>query len=394
MTERQLQFRVGLFVVIAIATGVVLTVQFGKLERYYEPRYVVEIEYDVLTGVHPGTPVQQSGIPVGRVTDVAIDRKSRKVIVTAEIRERYPLASDARPQVVQSLLGESHIEFSVGTGDVVAANHRFNGVEAQDPFEAMQRLESRLTDTVEVFADTSREWQMVARNVNSLLETNEGKIDLMVEQAAMALRQLTVAMQKASVTLDEANSFIADPELQLAVKEAMVALPQLIKQTELLVQQTQHTIGTTNNAVASLGKTMDNLETMTTPLAANSDQLMASVASSMNSLNSTLHQLNQFSKQLNEGDGSLQRLSRDPQLYQNLQFASSSLAALLKNLDPIVRDMQVFSDKVARHPEVLGVSGYLKGSSGVKEATITPASSTAPSNIKGRASGFRPFGGP
>ena len=39
---------------------------------------------------------------------------------------------------------------------------------------------------------------------------------------------------------------------------------------------------------------------------------------------------------------------------------------------PIVRDMRIFSDKVARHPELIGVGGALKGSSGLKD-DVQPA---------------------
>ncbi len=388
MSERQLQFRVGLFVIAAVITGVILTIQFGKLDRYTEPRYVVGIQFDELSGVNPGTPVKQSGIPIGRVREVSINQKTRKVVVVVEIRERFKLAEDSKPQIISSLLGDAHIEFSIGSSEkIVAAGFLFRGIAKHDPLAAVQQLESRMNETMKSFAATSEEWQHVARNVNSLIETNQGSIDEMVEHAADSLRQLTLAMQKASVTLDEANQFIADPQLQQSVKQAMIALPHLMQQTDILIQQTQQTIATTNKAITSLGNTMDNLETVTNPIAANSDQLVAGVTTSLTSLNQTLTQLSAFSKQLNEGDGSIQRLAKDPQLYQNMQTSSASLASLLRNLEPIMRDMQIFSDKIARHPEVLGVSGYLKGSSGIKEATIQPASSTAPTNLRGPANG-------
>jgi phospholipid/cholesterol/gamma-HCH transport system substrate-binding protein len=50
----------------------------------------------------------------------------------------------------------------------------------------------------------------------------------------------------------------------------------------------------------------------------------------------------------------------------NLDRSAQSAALLLHNLEPIIRDLRVFSDKVARHPELIGVSGVLRGSSGLK----------------------------
>ena len=51
---------------------------------------------------------------------------------------------------------------------------------------------------------------------------------------------------------------------------------------------------------------------------------------------------------------------------------------LLKNLEPVIRDLRIFSDKVARHPELLGVGGVLKGSAGVKEVPRSAQSPTRP----------------
>ncbi|MCA9023317.1 MAG: hypothetical protein KDA74_24380, partial [Planctomycetaceae bacterium] len=53
--------------------------------------------------------------------------------------------------------------------------------------------------------------------------------------------------------------------------------------------------------------------------------------------------------------------------------SASSLTVLLNNLEPIARDIRIFSDKIARHPEILGVSGAMKGSSGLKDATEQPS---------------------
>jgi phospholipid/cholesterol/gamma-HCH transport system substrate-binding protein len=58
----------------------------------------------------------------------------------------------------------------------------------------------------------------------------------------------------------------------------------------------------------------------------------------------------------------------------NLNRSAESASMLLRNLEPVIRDLRVFSDKVARHPELIGVSGALKGSSGLKD----PEDASAP----------------
>ena len=41
---------------------------------------------------------------------------------------------------------------------------------------------------------------------------------------------------------------------------------------------------------------------------------------------------------------------------------------LLPKLEPILKDVNVFTDKIARHPESLGIRGAISPSSGLKES--------------------------
>ena len=76
--------------------------------------------------------------------------------------------------------------------------------------------------------------------------------------------------------------------------------------------------------------------------------------------------LTQFSKGINREDGTLNLLLNDPQLYRTTEQTMSSLTTVMKNLDLVMKDLRVFSDKIARHPELIGAGGALRGSSGLK----------------------------
>jgi hypothetical protein len=59
-------------------------------------------------------------------------------------------------------------------------------------------------------------------------------------------------------------------------------------------------------------------------------------------------------------------LLKDPALYNNLNEFACGLAKLTPQLDRIARDFSIFADKIARHPESLGVGGVVRPGSGIK----------------------------
>jgi phospholipid/cholesterol/gamma-HCH transport system substrate-binding protein len=88
---------------------------------------------------------------------------------------------------------------------------------------------------------------------------------------------------------------------------------------------------------------------------------------SLGQLESLLTELNTFARVVNSENGSMQRFATDPELYENLNDSAAALSNLVQSLDPVLKDIRIFSDKVARHPELMGVSGAIRPSSGIKE---------------------------
>lgn len=140
------------------------------------------------------------------------------------------------------------------------------------------------------------------------------------------------------------------------------------------MQETRETIAATRLSVQQAGTSLekvnanlDQVQQATAPLADHSRKLVSRLDGGLLQLESLLTELNTFATLLNDKDGTLQRFTTDPKLYENLNRSATAMAVLTENLEPTLRDLRIFADKVARHPEVLGVSGALQGSSGLKE---------------------------
>jgi phospholipid/cholesterol/gamma-HCH transport system substrate-binding protein len=103
-------------------------------------------------------------------------------------------------------------------------------------------------------------------------------------------------------------------------------------------------------------------------MAERSGNTMKNLEESTEKLNRMAGEGREFMRILNQGDGSFRRLLEDPTLYNNLNDLLCTLARELPRIDRILRDVEVFADKIARHPESLGVRGAVAPGSGLKEA--------------------------
>ena len=127
------------------------------------------------------------------------------------------------------------------------------------------------------------------------------------------------------------------------------------------------------SSVQGIGTTLDsadrnlrNLEGLTRPLGERGEEMVSRLDTTIGRLDEVLYQAVTFTKALNESQGTLGRLVRDPQVYDELAQAAAIVNRITKELRPIVNDVRVFTDKIARHPEQLGVRGALDRRPGLK----------------------------
>jgi phospholipid/cholesterol/gamma-HCH transport system substrate-binding protein len=355
MTERQLQFRVGLLVVTAGIVAAGLVFRFGELRWLWEKNYAIGVHFERAPGVERGTPVRKNGILIGSVRAVSFDEARGGVNVLVEIRERFPLRKDSQAMLTRSLLGDATLEFAPGTSrELLRPGDRVEGAPSTDPLEIISRMESKANQTLDSFAATSEEWRKVGRSINDLSETHRGNIDQLIAEAAESLHHFTVTMRSV-------NKTIADPQSQENMRKTLAALPKMTEDAAETIQAIRLAVG---KAEIALG----NLSEMTTPLAKRSSAIAVRLDNSIASLETLLKELAMFSKSINGEHGSLALLAKDPQLYRNLSQSAESRALIMRNLEPTMKDLRIFADKIARHPEKLGVGGVVHPDTGIKEA--------------------------
>ncbi len=370
-TERQLQFRIGMLVMIALGIGGWLVYEFGDLKQFTQKRYQLALHFDSASGLYPTAPVTFSGLTVGTVKQIQLDDRRGGVLVTVMVREGVAIPADSRAVIVRSILGETAIDITAGrTNDYLKSGGKMDGQLAVDPLEMVQRMEGRAVEVLEAVTSTSKEWELVAKNINNLMDTKRGDLDQVVERASESLHQFTVAMAHVNELLKSANKVVGDPEAQQALHDTLVAMPKLVKETHGTIAETRSAVASSRLVLESVNKNLVNLTQLTEPVGKKGEQMVEKLDNSLTSLDTLLSELSAFAKLVNTKDGSLQKFASDPSLYDNLDRSSQSMAVLLKNFEPILKDLHEFSDKVARKPELLGVGGAVRPSAGLKDSEV------------------------
>jgi phospholipid/cholesterol/gamma-HCH transport system substrate-binding protein len=85
-------------------------------------------------------------------------------------------------------------------------------------------------------------------------------------------------------------------------------------------------------------------------------------------MNKMLIDFRDLTRDIARSEGTLQKLITDPSLYNNLNDSAVMAQKILPRLDRILSDVEIFADKIARHPESLGIGGVFRPGSGLKEA--------------------------
>ena len=364
MTDRQLQFRVGLFVIVATVIAAAMVFEFGEFKVFWERPVTVTLRFSSAPGVQPGGPVEMHGVSIGTVRGVAFDADRGGVLVTVDLRPRFRLRTDAHPRLVRSLLGDTTIEFTPGTSSrPLVSGSVLAGDAGVDPLAIVGRLDEQVRLTLLSLEQTSQQWSRVAENINGLVETDHGDLHRVIDNSADALAEFTRTMKAANDLFAVANTVLGEPGGRQRLRRSLDALPQLVSETEA-------TIGVVRQTVLSVNRNLKHLEGITEPLARRGPSIVNRLDRTLGNLELLSGDLSRFSRTINQPGGSLNRLASDPKLYLNLSDSASTLAILLKNLEPVVRDLRVFSDKIAAHPELLGIRGALRGSAGVKNPPL------------------------
>lgn len=420
MDDNRLRFGVGVLVIAAIGIGIILTFLFGAVPRVLVGEFQLLVTFPAADGIGSNTPVLLRGVEIGRVIDKKLRTDDVLVVIGIESEYQEILTHEYLPRIGTGsvITGDSKLEFVKADEDELIAIHKerwpairnqtYNdqdflsfGEKSADPFSLMFNLEDELRQTLEAVQSASGSLETVGQSVDGLVADARGVVgqaDAQLGNVAQDARNALIEFQGA---MRDIRDVVGDEELKQSLGDALNELPLVLREVQTTLQSTQktfesfervgkrfedvgvaaektvtnvdqtvdtirETVQSAKRSFSSAERAIKNVESITEPIAANSDELVAQVLSNLKNLDRTLKQVETFGAALNNSDGTVRRLLQDDDIYWQVRRTIENVEMATAKLRPILDDVRIFSDKIARDPRQLGVKGALsKPSSGL-----------------------------
>ena len=118
MKKTSIETTVGVFVLIGILCVGYLTIKLGKMEIFGENYYLLEAQFDSVSGLKSGGLVEMAGVEIGQVDSIILDNESQVAIVRLKIFEGVKLSDDVIASVkTAGMIGDKYIKLYPGGSD-------------------------------------------------------------------------------------------------------------------------------------------------------------------------------------------------------------------------------------------------------------------------------------
>lgn len=111
-----LEFFVGLFTMVGVAATGYLAVGLGGLEIMSSNKYTIVAEFDNISGLKNGASVEIAGVPVGNVSNIALNDSVAEV--TLNIINEVKIKDDDIASIrTKGIIGDRYVKISRGASD-------------------------------------------------------------------------------------------------------------------------------------------------------------------------------------------------------------------------------------------------------------------------------------
>lgn len=311
--QKAINFRVGLFVIIALAILITIVYLLGGEQNYFEKSYTLRTSFKNTAGLIKGAAVRLSGVRIGAVTDLgfATDPVGDKVInVTMLVNKEgmSRLNPDSKATIkTEGLLGDKFIEILPGQEPPLTALPDTLTIQSQTPIEFASII-GQSGDLITNIISISKSLDKIVKGIG------EGKNLENINQTIASVKASSEALQKNMEAIAQGDGILhtmiygpKDSSGKKLDENTLIRLNKTVSKLDTLLNQ----INTGDGAIHALiydEKLTQEVDTTLSNLSLTSVELKETMAN-----------FNEISEMLRGGEGTLGALIIDPSIYDNLK---------------------------------------------------------------------------
>ncbi len=121
MKKFDVEFAVGIFVLLGLLSLAYLSIQLGRLEIMGRGYYVIEAQFERAGGIRTGASVEIAGVEVGKVKSVRLEKY--QAVVSMLISKDVKIQEDAIASIrTKGIIGEKFVQITPGASDKIIAD--------------------------------------------------------------------------------------------------------------------------------------------------------------------------------------------------------------------------------------------------------------------------------
>lgn len=373
MDENVLKLRVGLFVLIAM---ILLTILVFLNSEGWKRQYMIYLKPVSAPGVTVGTPVRKNGILIGRVKTVAAE--DDHVLLGLAINEDARVFGNEIASIgAESILGDAAIEIlplsRIDRGEQLGPNDLLTQVSIKrNPMEIVDialKLEGEISDTLaairiagQAVDDAGAGIQNLTQTVQNALESDDGELTRMISEFRRTAERAQLALDNFNQIFENLNEVVGDDMLKAEFRRAISNLPNIFEEVRGTILDTRSTIGTFQLVAQNTNSNLENIETFTQSLKSNGPEILEQINSSLKNVDGLVEQIKEFGQTLSKlqsSEGTIGKLINETEIYDSVLETVENVRDVSIKLEPLINDLRMFGDSLARDPGVIGVRGAL-----------------------------------
>jgi phospholipid/cholesterol/gamma-HCH transport system substrate-binding protein len=385
------KFRVGMFVLMGfVILGILIVVNSEGGWLGWASQYDMYVKPQRAPGVKIGTPIRKNGILIGRVKKVST--QDGYVLLKLGINKTERIYENETARIgTESFLGDAVVEFLPESkekrGVLLGNESEVATVEiSANPMEIMANfgdLQPRLDETLLVFQDAGKSMRsagngvsQLTRSFDDLIKDDQGDLKNLVRNLTTVSKKAELALDSFNAMFENLNNIVGDPKLKSEFKNALAELPKIFQEIRVTISDTRKTVqqfgtipenvnGTlkvANGTLKNVDDTLSNVNGFAATLNKEGPEIVGKVKSSLESVDKFLGDIKKFTKQfenIQDNNGTIAKLLNDDEIYNSLLSTARNVQEVSVRLEPLMDDIRLFTDAVARDPGVLGVRGAL-----------------------------------